>query len=218
MQLPTSNLMCRVLGLASQAPATRSPSGDTLCRHIFPLIDLQVVIFSRRQIYRGQIADAPCLYFDVEQAVSRSATKVDRHPRGEKVEKFRFSPRLDDWGINTSRKRCQGKRITFAKLKYFWSNSFSDYNNILFSIEISSALFKRLVKSDQWIQCLKPEFAIFWERQSPCRLITSTRVSSWVFIRQCQQIMPFIIFFNFFSKTFLSPTSYYLKISKMGRL
>ena len=61
-------------------------------------------------------------------------------------------------GINTSRKRCQGKRTTFAKLKYCWSNSFSYYNNMLFSIEISSALFKRLVKSDQWIRCLKPEF------------------------------------------------------------
>ena len=80
---PAANFMCRVLGSASQAPATRSPSGDTLCRHIFPLLDLQVVIFSRCQIYRGQIADAPCLHFDVEQAaVSRSSTKIDQHPRG----------------------------------------------------------------------------------------------------------------------------------------
>ena len=50
MQL-ASNLMCRVFGSASQVPATRSPTGDTLCRHIFPLLDLQVVIFSRCQIY-----------------------------------------------------------------------------------------------------------------------------------------------------------------------
>ena len=121
-------------------------------------------------------------------------------------------------GINTSRKRCQGKRTTFAKLRYCWSNSFSYYNNLLFSIEISSALFKRLVKSDQWIRCLKPDVAIFWERQSPCtcRLITSTRISSWVFIRQCQHIVPYIIFFNFFSKTFLTPTNL-ATISKFPR-
>ena len=82
MQL-ASNLMCRVLGSVSQVPATRSPSGDTLCRHIFPLLDLQVVIFSCCQFYWGQIADAPCLYFDIEQAaVSRSSTQIDRHPRG----------------------------------------------------------------------------------------------------------------------------------------
>ena len=37
-------------------------------------------------------------------------------------------------GISTSRKRCQGKKTTFAKLRYFWSNSFSDCNNILFLV------------------------------------------------------------------------------------
>ena len=136
--------------------------------------------------------------------------------RRRKLESLDFPVDLMIGGINTSRKRCQGKRTTFAELRYCWSNSFSYYNNILFSIEISSALFKRLVKSDQWIRCLKPESAIFWERQSPWRLITSTRVSSWVFIRHCQHIVPYIIFFNFFSKMFLSPTNL-ATISKFPR-
>ena len=135
----------------------------------------------------------------------------------EKVGKFRFSRRLDDWGHQHIEETLSGKKDHVCKaLRYCWSNSFSYYNNILFSIEISSALFKRLVKSDQWIRCLKPESAIFWERQSPWRLITSTRVSSWVFIRHCQHIVPYIIFFNFFSKTFLSPTNL-ATISKFPR-